>query len=73
MEFNHNPDGFIRLKEVLKIIPVSQSTWWRKVKSGEFPKGYNLGRKCVAWRVRDIQSLIEKIGSNSKAEGKDMT
>ncbi|NDA89679.1 MAG: AlpA family phage regulatory protein [Alphaproteobacteria bacterium] len=53
------PDtGFVRLSTVLKIIPVSKSTWWAGVKSGRFPQSIKLGKRITAWRVEDIQRLI---------------
>lgn len=51
--------GFIRLPAVLKIFPVSKSTWWAGVKDGRFPKPVKLGQKITAWRVQDIRTLIE--------------
>jgi len=55
------PDtGYIRIKEVLKVIPVSKSTWWNGVKSGHFPKSVKLGERTTAWHVDDIKSCIEK-------------
>lgn len=29
--------GFMRLTEVLKLIPVSKSAWWDGVKKGDYP------------------------------------
>lgn len=54
--------GFIRLPEVLKFFPVSKSTWWAGVKDGRYPKPVKLGPKISAWRVADIQSLINSMG-----------
>jgi len=50
--------GFVRLNTILKIIPVSKSTWWAGVKSGRFPKSIKLGLRTTAWRVEDIRNLI---------------
>ena len=52
--------GFIRLPIVLKIYPVSKSTWWAGVKDGRFPQPIKLGPRVTAWRVEDIKALIEK-------------
>lgn len=57
---------FLRLHEVLEIIPVSKSTWWAGVKSGRFPKSIKLGTRIVAWREEDITALINKL---SKSQG----
>ncbi len=50
--------GFVRLPQVLKVFPVSKSTWWAGVKSGLYPKPVKLGQKMTAWRVQDIRALI---------------
>ncbi len=53
--------GYLRLKEVLKIIPVSKSTWWAGIKTGRFPKGRKLSERTTAWRVEDIRELVLKL------------
>ena len=55
--------GFLRLPQVLKVFPVSKSTWWAGVKSGIYPKPVKLGQKMTAWRVEDIRALIESVGA----------
>jgi prophage regulatory protein len=60
----HNPTlpetGFIRLPAVLKVIPVSKSTWWAGIKTGRFPQPVKLGERITAWRVEDIRTLIQR-------------
>ena len=53
--------GFVRVKQILKVIPVSKSTWWAGIKSGRFPQPVRLGPRIVAWRVEDIRNLISKM------------
>ena len=53
--------GFIRLPQVLAFIPVSKSTWWDGIKTGRFPKPIKLGPRTTAWRVEDIQDLINSL------------
>ena len=50
--------GFLRLPQVLKVFPVSKSTWWAGVKEGRYPQPVKLGPKMTAWRVEDIRALI---------------
>jgi prophage regulatory protein len=52
--------GFIRLSTVLKVIPVSKSTWWAGIKTGRFPQSVKLGKRITAWRVEDIHQLISQ-------------
>ncbi|PCI01958.1 MAG: transcriptional regulator [Alphaproteobacteria bacterium] len=54
--------GFLRLPEVLKLFPVSKSTWWTGVKSGTYPKPVKLSSNITAWRVDDIRTLINSYG-----------
>lgn len=51
--------GYIRLPEVLRLIPVSKSTWWAGVKSGHFPKPVKLAPRVTAWRIEDIRNWIK--------------
>lgn len=55
--------GFVRLPTILKIFPVSKSTWWAGVKDGRFPKGVKLSDKITAWRVEDIRDLLAQHGA----------
>jgi prophage regulatory protein len=54
--------GFLRLKQVLEIFPVSKSTWYDGIKAGLYPKPVNLSPSTVAWRVEDIRRLVEEAG-----------
>jgi predicted DNA-binding transcriptional regulator AlpA len=51
--------GFLRLPQVLDIIPVSRSSWWRGCKTGRYPKPVKLGPRTTAWRAEDIAALVE--------------
>lgn len=62
--------GFLRLSQILgnpktnppipPLLPISKSTWWVRVKSGEYPQPVKLGPKITVWRVEDIRSLIAR-------------
>ena len=55
--------GFLRLKQVLALIPVSKSTWWAGVATGRFPQPVRLTPRTTAWRACDIQLAIEQLGA----------
>ncbi|MBI1363149.1 MAG: AlpA family phage regulatory protein [Proteobacteria bacterium] len=59
-----NHSGFLRLPDVLKLIPVSKSTWWQGVRDGKFPKSYKLTERTTAWRVEDIQKLMQEMAGH---------
>lgn len=52
--------GYLRLPQVLSVIPISKSTWWAGVRSGRYPQPTRaLGARITAWRCEDIRALIE--------------
>jgi prophage regulatory protein len=53
--------GFLRLTQVLCVIPLGKTCWWEGVKSGRFPKPVKLTERCTAWRVEDIRDLITSL------------
>ncbi|MDS3861240.1 AlpA family phage regulatory protein [Thermosynechococcaceae cyanobacterium BACA0444] len=57
--------GFLRLNQILQIIPIGKSTWWAGVKSGRFPKGVKLSVRTTVWKVEDIRSLIKTAGGEA--------
>ncbi|MDR3480565.1 MAG: AlpA family phage regulatory protein [Burkholderiaceae bacterium] len=54
--------GYLRLPEVLYYYPISKSTWWAGVKSGRYPQGHKLSKRCTAWKAEDIRALLQQGG-----------
>ena len=54
--------GYLRLPDILRLFPVSKSTWWKGVKDGKFPAPVKLTERTTAWRVEDIHKLIKSVG-----------
>lgn len=52
--------GFVRLPQVLSVFPISRSAWWQGIRDGKYPKGVKLGGRTTAWRVQDINNLLEQ-------------
>ncbi len=61
--------GFLRLAQVLTIIPVSKSTWFEGVRAGRYPKPVKIGPRASGWKAEDIIALIEQLGSPDTAPG----
>lgn len=57
--------GFLRLPQVLSVIPVGKTCWWQGVKSGRYPKPVKLSARCTAWRVEDIRELIKDLSETT--------
>ena len=64
--FNQNstpPSGLLRLPQVLALIPVGKSSWWRGCKTGRYPKPVKLGLRTTVWRAEDIAALMQSLGN----------
>lgn len=48
MDNNFPETGFLRIKDVLKFIPVGKSTWWAGVKEGKYPQPVKLAPRVTA-------------------------
>ena len=68
MKLNLPEVGYLRLSQILSIIPVSKSAWWEGCRSGLYPKPVKLGPRTTAWRVEDIRKLMELINKESLHE-----
>lgn len=63
-------ESFLRLPQVLELIPVCKSAWWQGCKDGRFPKPIKLGPRTSAWRASDIAALIKQLSLQSVQEEK---
>ena len=64
--------GFMRLPQVLEVIPLGKTSWWEGVKSGRFPKPVKLSERCTAWRAEDIRNLIRTIGEQAQSAEREL-
>ncbi len=58
--------GFLRLPQVLRLIPIGRSSWWAGVKSGRYPASIKLGPKTTVWKADEIYDFIESIGKEEQ-------
>ena len=61
-------EGFVRLGDVLKVVPVGRSSWWAGVAAGRYPSPVKLGPRTTAWRVDDIRRLIGELSEGRQDE-----
>ncbi|UIJ99253.1 AlpA family phage regulatory protein [Rhizobium leguminosarum] len=57
------PIRLLRLSSILAPngpIPVSKSTWWKKVRSGEFPPAIKISERVTCWNQQDVLALIQR-------------
>ena len=60
--------GFLRLKHIIAPhgpIPVSRSTWYARVATGEFPAPVKIGRMSL-WAVEDIDALVARLKDDAE-------
>ena len=55
----NDPIGYLRLPEVLKLFPISKSSWWEGVRTQRYPQPVKIGPRMTAWRKSDIYKLLE--------------
>lgn len=61
--------GYVRLAQVLQVIPIGKSTWWNGIRVGKYPRPIKLSARVTAWRAEDIHGLIKKIAEQSAVQG----
>ncbi|PUE55669.1 helix-turn-helix transcriptional regulator [Limnohabitans parvus] len=59
----HQPERLLRLNQVLKLFPVSRSTWYSGVAKQIFPAPVQLSARSVAWIESEILALIASAAS----------
>ena len=58
--------GFLRLPQVLAIVPICKSSWYAGCRSGRYPKPVKLGPRTTAWRAEDIAAFIDKFNGQKE-------
>lgn len=56
--------GYVRLGQILAVIPICKSSWWAGVRSGKYPAPVRpspFGRTTV-WRAEAINELCARAG-----------
>lgn len=61
-------DGFMRLPQVLAIVPISKSHWWAMVRRGVAPSSVKLSPRCTAWRAQDVSRFCEQVSAGLSAD-----
>ncbi|MDQ7058297.1 MAG: AlpA family phage regulatory protein [Ghiorsea sp.] len=56
--------GFLRLNQVLQLIPISKTSWYEGIKAKKYPAPLKIGKRTSVWRAGDIHQLIEELGSS---------
>ena len=57
-----SPERLYRLKDVLRLIPISKSSWFAGIKTGKYPAGYKLSARTVVWKESQLKAIIDNLG-----------
>ena len=61
-------ERILRIKEVIKVTAMSNSTIYELIKSNEFPRPKKIGKRAVGWLAGDIQSWLDNRPSGGSWE-----
>lgn len=51
-------DRYLRLHQVIELIPVSKSTIWRWIRAGSFPRPAKVVAKIRLWSCQDVRAWM---------------
>lgn len=58
--------SFLRVSQVLMLIPIGRSTWWKWVAEGKAPQPVKLGPRTTAWKSEEISEFIAQLGERGR-------
>lgn len=58
MELSREQVNYLELDDVLKMVHMSKSTLYAKMREGEFPLARRTGGKCVVWVESEIREWM---------------
>jgi predicted DNA-binding transcriptional regulator AlpA len=61
-----DPRGALRLKQILRLVPVTARCWQNWVRDGFAPPSFKLGA-TTCWRTADVLAFLDK-AANTQAE-----
>ena len=64
---NAGSSGYLRLKDLVKRVPVAKSTIWLWVSDGKFPAPVKLSERVTAWRVSAVEQWESEKSQTAKA------
>lgn len=65
--------SILRMREILRELSISRSTFYVLVKSGKFPQPINLSGRAVGWLSTDVDDFIKARIKASRPDSKGAT
>ena len=60
---NYNrPERLLRLKDVLRLLRISRSSWYAGIQAGKYPQGHKLSERTRVWKYKaEIKPIIDNL------------
>ena len=55
------PQGVCRAKQILELLPVGRTTFYKMVRNGDFPKPIRMGENISVWRNAEVLAWLEQL------------
>lgn len=55
------PQGVSRAKQILQLIPIGKTSFYKLVKDGKFPQPIKLGANTTVWRNSDVLAWLDSL------------
>lgn len=65
--FTIPPQGFSRAKQILQLLPIGKTKFYKMVKDKEFPQPIRLSPNTVVWKNAEILDWLENLAKQTKA------
>lgn len=59
--FTLPPQGVSRAKQILQLIPIGKTSFYKLVKDGKFPQPIKLGANTTVWRNSDVLAWLDSL------------
>jgi prophage regulatory protein len=54
-------DQYLRIKDVVKLLSISKSSWWSGVSKGRYPSSIKISPRITVWKLSDICDLQKRL------------
>lgn len=55
-----DPDGLYRWAQIKNLLPISESTWRRRIADKKAPQPLTLSTRCTLWRGSDVLEWLRQ-------------
>lgn len=60
--YSNEHEQLLRLKDVLRLLRISRSSWYAGIKTGKYPAGHKLAERTRVWKYNaEIKPIIDNL------------